>query len=121
MQEARGPKPGKLGKIARMPAVVQERSPLVWFHAQLEVPILLATLVLAVLGVGSALASRLLWVSRHGRIAMGLFLTTMGLVVGTTMMALSIGSSCWITGSGSLLLMSLIGTVAPRPQATPLV
>ncbi len=92
-----------------------------WFHAQLEVPILLATLALAVLGVGSALASRLLWVSRHGRIAMGLFLTTMGLVVGTTMMALSIGSSCWITGSGSLLLMSLIGTVAPRPQATPLV
>jgi len=86
---------------------------------ELEAPILFATLSLAAIGGFSAFASRLLFGTHHGRAATSLFFASMILVASTTLLALGIGSNCWITGSGSLLFMSLIGTIAPRPQASP--
>ncbi len=85
-------------------------------QSQIETTIVTATLALAVLGALTTFASRLLLESNHGTLAAILFFGSMVLVASTTLLALGVGSSCWITGSGSLLFMCLIGTIAPRPN-----
>ena len=76
-----------------------------------ETTIFWITLVVAFGGGLSALAARSMAVTCGSACAQRLFFGAMFLVAGVTLLALGAGHGCWISGGGSLLFMSLVGTI----------
>ena len=78
---------------------------------QLEATVFWVTLIVAFCGGIASLVARSMASACPSSCAQHVFFGAMFLVASVTLIALGTGHSCWISGGGSLLFMSLVGTI----------